>query len=99
MRDDLVAVGSGKGSAQSGGPLIWKPSGRGSGGAGNEHVFLVPRAAGLKKFKEEEAFVVRHFAGNVCYMSAGFLEKNKDTLYSDLVTLMRRACNGNATAA
>ena len=33
MRDDLVAVGSGKGSAQSGGPLIWKPSGRGSGGA------------------------------------------------------------------
>ena len=43
MRDDLVAVGSGKGSAQSGGPLIWKPSGRGSGGAGNEHVFLVPQ--------------------------------------------------------
>ena len=31
--------------------------------------FLVPRAAGLRKFREEEAFVVRHFAGNVCYMS------------------------------
>ena len=29
-------------------------------------------------FKEEEAFVVRHFAGNVCYMSAGFMDKNND---------------------
>ena len=42
-------------------------------GVNKEHrkhaFFLEPRKAGLKQFKEEEAFVVRHFAGNVCYMA------------------------------
>ena len=27
---------------------------------------------------------VRHFAGNVCYMAAHFLDKNNDTLHSDV---------------
>ena len=26
---------------------------------------------------------VRHFAGNVCYMGAHFLDKNNDTLHAD----------------
>ena len=56
--------------------------------------FMVPRAAGHKKFKEEEAFVVRHFAGNVCYMSAGFMEKNNDTLSPDFELALAGAKNG-----
>ena len=55
--------------------------------------FLVPRAAGLRQFKEEEAFVVRHFAGNVCYMSAGFLEKNNDTLHPDFEAALSASSN------
>ena len=55
--------------------------------------FLIPRAAGLKKFKEEEAFVVRHFAGNVCYMSAGFMEKNNDTLSPDFERALASSSN------
>ena len=56
--------------------------------------FLVPRAAGLRKFREEEAFVVRHFAGNVCYMSAGFMDKNNDTLHSDFEAALSASTNG-----
>ena len=55
--------------------------------------FLVPRAAGLRKFKEEEAFVVRHFAGNVCYMSAGFMDKNNDTLHPDFEAALSASTN------
>ena len=62
-----------------------------------KHAHLVPnlddRAPG------GGGFTIKHYAGDVSYSAVGFLEKNKDTLYSDLVTLMRRACNGNATAA
>ena len=55
--------------------------------------FLVPRAAGLRKFKEEDAFVVRHFAGNVCYMSAGFMDKNNDTLNPDFESALFASTN------
>ena len=55
--------------------------------------FLIPRAAGLKKFKEEEAFVVRHFAGNVCYMSKGFMDKNNDTLSPDFEQALGASSN------
>lgn len=55
--------------------------------------FLIPRAAGLRKFKEEEAFVVRHFAGNVCYMSQGFMDKNNDTLHPDFEAVLAASTN------
>lgn len=33
-------------------------------------------------------FLIRHYAGDVIYDGSGFLEKNKDTLPTDLVTLL-----------
>eukprot|EP00013_Stygamoeba_regulata_P023768 CAMPEP_0177647334 /NCGR_PEP_ID=MMETSP0447-20121125/10243_1 /TAXON_ID=0 /ORGANISM="Stygamoeba regulata, Strain BSH-02190019" /LENGTH=1221 /DNA_ID=CAMNT_0019149909 /DNA_START=85 /DNA_END=3750 /DNA_ORIENTATION=- len=43
---------------------------------------------GNLKLTQEEAFIVRHFAADVCYQTTGFLEKNNDTLHSDLLLLM-----------
>jgi hypothetical protein len=34
-------------------------------------------------------FTVRHYAGAVTYDTAGFLEKNKDQLYQEMVDLLR----------
>eukprot|EP01104_Vermistella_antarctica_P010695 TRINITY_DN286_c1_g1_i1.p1 TRINITY_DN286_c1_g1~~TRINITY_DN286_c1_g1_i1.p1 ORF type:complete len:1217 (-),score=447.82 TRINITY_DN286_c1_g1_i1:89-3739(-) len=49
-----------------------------------------PTIQGLfKRFRMDEAFVVRHFAADVCYATDGFLEKNNDTLHNDLIMLMR----------
>ncbi|XP_056273208.1 unconventional myosin-Vc isoform X2 [Pseudoliparis swirei] len=36
-----------------------------------------------------EAFVIQHFADKVEYQCTGFLEKNRDTLYEELVDIMR----------
>uniref|UniRef100_A0A665VXG3 Myosin VC n=1 Tax=Echeneis naucrates TaxID=173247 RepID=A0A665VXG3_ECHNA len=36
-----------------------------------------------------EAFVIQHFADKVEYQCRGFLEKNRDTLYEELVEIMR----------
>lgn len=40
-----------------------------------------------------DSFIVAHFAGNVTYTIAGFLEKNNDTLQEDLLTLMDSSKN------
>jgi len=37
---------------------------------------------------QEEAFVIRHFAGDVCYDVSAFLDKNADALHSDLELLL-----------
>ncbi len=49
--------------------------------------FMDARGAGQKNYRVEEAFAVRHFAGDVCYVGAGFCDKNNDTLHSDFVNL------------
>lgn len=36
----------------------------------------------------QTAFIVKHYAGPISYESEGFLEKNKDTLHTDLVELL-----------
>ncbi|KAM9351640.1 unconventional myosin-Vc [Symphorus nematophorus] len=38
-----------------------------------------------------EAFVIQHFADKVEYQCRGFLEKNRDTLYEELVDIMRNS--------
>lgn len=43
---------------------------------------------GKKRLNEDEAFVVRHFAGEVVYETANFLDKNNDTLHADLTQLL-----------
>ena len=49
--------------------------------------FMDARGAGQKNYRADEAFAIRHFAGDVCYVGAGFCEKNNDTLHSDFVQL------------
>jgi hypothetical protein len=40
------------------------------------------------RFQSDE-FIVKHFAGQVTYSTAGFLEKNNDSLHDDLLMLWR----------
>ena len=55
--------------------------------------FMEPRAAGHKQYHNSEAFVVRHFAGDVCYFGEGFCEKNNDTLHSDFADALAKSTN------
>ncbi|XP_065838355.1 unconventional myosin-VI-like [Oscarella lobularis] len=41
-----------------------------------------------KSMRDDEGFVVRHFAGAVCYKAAGFIDKNNDALHENLEILM-----------
>jgi myosin-5 len=41
----------------------------------------------LQRAKGE--FVIRHYAGDVCYTSDGFCEKNKDNMHTEAVDLLR----------
>ena len=57
--------------------------------------FMEPRACGAnyRQHRADEAFAVRHFAGDVCYAVAGFADKNNDTLHADLVGEVRGSAN------
>jgi myosin-6 len=47
----------------------------------------VPRKSKMsyyKQLRDNEGFIIRHFAGAVCYNSEGFMEKNNDALTPDL---------------
>ena len=48
--------------------------------------FMEPRALGRREDTSKDAFVVRHFAGDVCYRGSGFLDKNNDTLHLDFTS-------------
>jgi len=41
-----------------------------------------------KSLRDNEGFIIRHFAGAVCYQTAGFIDKNNDALTTDLAFLM-----------
>ena len=42
----------------------------------------------VKPRTEKQEFTVKHYAGDVTYSVKGFIEKNKDTLRSDVVDLL-----------
>jgi myosin-6 len=46
------------------------------------------KMAYYKKLRDSEGFIIRHFAGAVCYQTDGFSDKNNDALTFDLFTLM-----------
>lgn len=47
-----------------------------------------PSSQSKKKLNKDEGFIVKHFAGEVCYTVSGFLDKNNDTLHDDLLQLL-----------
>lgn len=56
----------------------------------------VPRASRLKAhrtLREYEGFLLRHFAGSVCYNTTQFLEKNNDALHASLEFLVQESKN------
>ncbi|ELT99775.1 hypothetical protein CAPTEDRAFT_154601 [Capitella teleta] len=51
----------------------------------------VPRKSKLKSHREvrdDEGFLIRHFAGAVCYHTSQFLEKNNDSLHASLEAIV-----------
>ncbi|XP_075553349.1 myosin heavy chain 95F jaguar isoform X3 [Dermacentor variabilis] len=57
----------------------------------------VPRKSKLRDHREitdDEGFLVRHFAGAVCYETAKFVEKNNDALHASLEGLVQETKNG-----
>ncbi|KAI9989731.1 hypothetical protein PInf_020018 [Phytophthora infestans] len=69
--------------------------------AGKHESFSVTK---LQRAKGQ--FVIHHYAGNVCYMTDGFCDKNKDHMHTEAVDLLRtskfsfvRACFENSVNA
>lgn len=58
----------------------------------NHFRLALPRKSHLmyhKKMRDDEGFLVRHFAGAVCYQTSEFIEKDNDALHSDLEKLIQ----------
>lgn len=45
-----------------------------------------------------DEFIIKHYAGNVCYNIDGFTEKNKDQLYNTLIECMQTSSNPFVTS-
>ena len=57
------------------------------GKRGATHInFAVP---GRKVKDSDKSFIVKHFAGPVCYDVTGFLEKTQDALHADITSVMK----------
>jgi len=57
---------------------------------GSHFRLALPRKSKLKDHREirdNDGFLVRHFAGAVCYETAHFIEKNNDALHASLEVL------------
>lgn len=54
---------------------------------GSAHL-SVPRTRRGHALNSDDGFIVRHFAGDVCYSTAGFLEKNAENLHAELELLV-----------
>ncbi|XP_073228472.1 unconventional myosin-VI-like isoform X3 [Porites lutea] len=58
----------------------------------NHFRLAIPRKSHLmyhKKMRDDEGFLIRHFAGAVCYNTAEFIEKDNDALHRDLEELIQ----------
>ena len=56
----------------------------------------LPRKSKLREHREirdDEGFLVRHFAGAVCYQTAQFIEKNNDALHASLEGIIQESRN------
>ncbi|XP_066580996.1 myosin heavy chain 95F isoform X2 [Prorops nasuta] len=63
--------------------------------AGHFRITL-PRTSRLKAHRElrdDEGFVIRHYAGGVCYQTNQFIEKNNDALHASLEGLIQESSN------
>ncbi|KAK0424459.1 hypothetical protein QR680_008675 [Steinernema hermaphroditum] len=55
-----------------------------------------PRKSKLREHREmrdDEGFIIRHYAGAVCYQTALFLEKNNDALHQSLEFIMEQSAS------
>ena len=43
--------------------------------------------------RDDEGFIIRHYAGSVCYQTSQFLDKNNDSLHLSLEMLMEMSSN------
>uniref|UniRef100_A0A914S5X0 Myosin motor domain-containing protein n=1 Tax=Parascaris equorum TaxID=6256 RepID=A0A914S5X0_PAREQ len=65
------------------------------GGCATARVVLqTPRKSKLREhrdMRDDEGFLIRHYAGSVCYQTALFLEKNNDALHASLEMLVENS--------
>ena len=57
----------------------------------------LPRKSKLREHREirdDDGFLIRHFAGAVCYTTSLFIEKNNDALHASLEALAHECQNG-----
>jgi len=57
----------------------------------NHFRLQLPRKSKMSYYKtlrDNEGFIIRHFAGAVCYQTTNFIDKNNDALTADLAFLM-----------
>jgi len=63
---------------------------------GSHFRLALPRKSKLREHREirdDDGFLVRHFAGAVCYETANFIEKNNDALHASLEALVQECKN------
>lgn len=62
----------------------------------NHFRLALPRKSKLRDHREirdDEGFLIRHFAGAVCYQTAKFIEKNNDALHASLECIIQESHN------
>ncbi|XP_063909562.1 myosin heavy chain 95F isoform X1 [Zophobas morio] len=62
----------------------------------NEYRIALPRSSKLKShrsLRDDEGFLIRHFAGAVCYQTKQFLDKNNDALHASLEGIVQDSKN------
>jgi myosin-5 len=58
-----------------------------------------PRFSATKQERVDEQFVVRHYAGDVCYSCEGLVERNRDRLNQEAIDLLSSSSLGTISAA